>query len=137
MARKIDKYYKYHEVKQEDGTIAFGWIAVDYIDKSQNYVLSYPSKSKKVSEKDAAWSKEEGCSATTVADYSTYIERLVGQSPVDFLSEWSDNIEAYHLVRGWREETPSFLVNLCNLVAGNISSFTQFGRIYKRVNVEE
>lgn len=137
MARKIDKYYKYHEVKQEDGTIAFGWIAVDSIDKSQNYVLSYPSKSKKVSEKDAAWSKEEGCSATTVADYSTYIERLVGQSPVDFLSEWSDNIEAYPLVRGWREETPSFLVNLCNLVTGNINSFTQFGRIYKRVNVEE
>jgi len=135
--KKVDKYYAYHEVAGDNGVIEFGWIISDSIDESQNYVLSYPSKSKRVSEKDAVWSREEGCSATTVADYSTYIEKLVGQSPADFLSEWVDNIEAYPLVQGWREETPSFLINLCNLVVGNTNSFTQFGRIYKRVNVEE
>ena len=137
MKKKVDKYYAYHEVAGDSGVIEFGWVISDSIDESQNYVLSYPSKSKKVSEKDAIWSREEGCSATTIADYSTYIERLVGQSPADFLSEWADNIEAYPLVQGWREETPSFLINLCNLVVGNTNSFTQFGRIYKRVNVEE
>lgn len=138
MKRKIDKYYQYHEVRQQDGTIAFGWISVDSIDKSKDYIISYPSKSKKVSEKDLDWSNSEGCTAITLSDCELYIQRLIGKEPKDFFSEWSDKIDEFvPPFRTWREGSSNFILSLCELVLGNKENFTLFGRIYKRVRVDE
>lgn len=136
MSKKIDKYYKYLEVDQGKGVTAFGWVNVESIDEGLDYVLSYSSKSKKVSEEDSVWSEKEGCSATNLVDYSTYVERLTGQSPQDFYAEWQDKIDSFEISdKGWREGSAEFILNLCELILGKKNSFTQFGRIYKRVNV--
>jgi len=134
MSRKVDKYYQYHEEEQDDGSIAFGWILADSIDKSKDYVLSYPSRSKKISEKDLEWSNSEGCTATSLSDYEIYIERLIEQKPQDFLLKWSDKIAEFSLPNeNWREGSGEFILNLCELVLGKRESFTFFGRIFKRV----
>jgi hypothetical protein len=136
VSKKIDKYYKYLEVDQGKGVTAFGWVNAESIDEGLDYVLSYSSKSKKVSEEDSVWSEKEGCSATNLVDYSTYVERLTGQSPQDFYAEWQDKIDSFEISdKGWREGSAEFILNLCELILGKKNSFTQFGRIYKRVNV--
>lgn len=138
MARKIDKYYQYHEVKQEDGNIAFGWTVAESIDKTKDYVLSYPSRSKKISEKDLEWSSSEGCTATALSDYEIYIERLIEQEPQEFYLEWSDKIEDFIPPnKNWREGSAKFILNLCELVLGKRESFTFFGRIFKIVKADE
>jgi hypothetical protein len=137
VGRKIDKYYKYLEVDQGNGITAFGWTDADSIDKNQDYVLSYPSRSKKTSEEDLEWSSKEGCSATALVDYATYVERLTGESPQDFFDEWEEKIDLYDESKeNWREGSAEFILNLCRLILGEKASFTQFGRVYKRVNVE-
>lgn len=136
MNRKVDKYYKYVEVDQGKGVTAFGWVNAESIDESIDYILSYSSRSKKVSDEDSAWSQREGCSATSLVDYSAYVERLTGQSPQDFYTEWQDKIDSFKISdKGWREGSAKFILNLCELILGKTNSFTQFGRIYKRVNV--
>lgn len=138
MGKKIDKYYQYHEEKQDDGNIAFGWILADSIDKTKDYVLSYPSRSKKISEKDLEWSNSEGCTATSLSDYEAYVKRLIEQEPQEFLLEWSDRISDFVPPnKNWREDSGRFVLNLCELVLGNRESFTFFGRIFKRVRADE
>lgn len=135
MKISVDKYYEYVEVDQGKGVAAFGWVNVESIDESIDYVLSYPSRSKKISDEDSAWSQREGCNAATLADYSIYVERLTGQSPQDFYAEWQDKIDSFEISdKGWREGSAKFILNLCELILKKKYSFTQFGRIYKRVN---
>ena len=63
------------------------------------------------------------------------MERLTGQSPQDFYAEWQDKIDSFEISdKGWREGSAKFILNLCELILKKKYSFTQFGRIYKRVN---
>ena len=49
---KIDVIYSYKEVEVEKNIIHFGWEIVDSIDINSDIVVSYHSKTKKVTEKE-------------------------------------------------------------------------------------
>ena len=135
-SNKIDKIYSYKEIR--DGTtIEFGWSESYYVDVSEPLVLSYPSKSKKVSDTDKAWSKTEGKTVASLSDYKSYFMSLTGSTPEDFISKWDrvDLLEDY-----WKSKSPryrdgegKFLLDLANLIS-NGSKFISFGRIYKKVD---
>lgn len=134
---KPNKFYKYKEVTQPDGTIAFGWTEDSKIE-DEEYVISYPSRSKLVSEEDVEWSNLEGVSAAGLSDYSIYFIRITGKNSSDFFGEWNeklDDLEESRKLsnRGYRDGEGLFLLNLSQLISGRTKMFSQFGRVYKRV----
>jgi len=133
------KFYSYKEIPQKDGKVIFGWIISENLSSDQDLIVSYSSKSKKVSEEDAAWSREEGVSASSVADYEKYLFALTGLSSEDFLEKWSENPGSLEENRrslnpNYREGEGSLLLGVAALLNNKKEKFSKFGRIYKRVN---
>lgn len=144
MARplKIDKYYRYKEVPERGGKISFGWEAVADIVLSQKLVLSYPSKSSKVTDLDIGWSHREGVSATSFDDYVLFFKALTGNSPSDFDGRWSDvedQLEGERRLynKSYREDEGKFLLNLSKLLSGKTERFSQYSRVFKAVDGAE
>jgi|TARA_R110001583_G_scaffold16234_35_gene66447 hypothetical protein len=133
---KINKVYSYKEMR-DGSTIEFGWVESSGINIDEPIVLSYPSKSKKISDRDKEWSKDEGRTASTLSDYRKYFISITGSTPEDFISKWDDiNLLEKH----WKSKSPryrdgegKFLISLANLIS-NGSKFIHYGRIYKRVD---
>jgi hypothetical protein len=88
---KIANIYRYSEVKGLGGSIEFGWVRADDLDFEKKVVISYPSKSKKFSEDDLSWSKDEGVSAVPYDDYSIYFKSLMSMSHETFSSTLHKN----------------------------------------------
>lgn len=133
------KFYSYKEIPQKDGKVVFGWTLSEELSLDQDLIVSYSSKSKKVSEEDAAWSRKEGMSASSVADYEKYLFALTGLSSEDFLEKWSDNLGSLEESRrglnpNYREGEGSLLLSVAALLNNEKEKFSKFGRIYKRVN---
>ena len=138
---KISKFYSYKELPPEDGKILFGWNLLDSGDTlaDKEVIVSYASKSKKVSPEDSSWSKEEGSSASSVEDYEKYFAALTGLSSADFISKWTDRLEDLERDRllankNYRKEEGAFLLSLAHILSGEKDKFSKFGRIFKRVN---
>lgn len=138
---KISKFYSYKELPPEDGKILFGWTLLDsgdsFIDK--DVIISYPSKSKKISPEDSSWSKDEGSSASSVEDYEKYFFALTGLAPSTFMEKWDSKLDDLEVERkllnkNYREEEGSFLFGIASILSGKKEKFSKFGRIFKRVN---
>ena len=138
---KVDKFYLYKELPSKGGNIFFGWTTAESIEPFQegDLIVSYASKSKKVSKEDVDWSKEEGSSASPLVDYEKYFFALTGLSPDSFLERWSSNPEALEESRkkngsSYRDGEGVLLLNLAQLLTGKKDKFSKFGRIYKRID---
>tara|TARA_Y100000310_G_C20374408_1_gene665049 strand:- start:140 stop:583 length:444 start_codon:yes stop_codon:yes gene_type:complete len=136
---KIKKIYSYHEEKNDE-SISFGWRSSKSIDLDRSVVVSTVSKSKKVSENDREWSRQEGNSVASLNDYNRYFEALTGGTPDDFVKAWASRLEELEKARRrdnerYREGEGEFLLNLANLLS-NGKKFSKFGRVYKIVGVD-
>ncbi len=137
---KIGKIYSYKEEQVSDSTVEFGWVKTDDLDISGPVVVSYPSKSKKVSEDDKEWSKKEGKNASSLECYIRYFSALTGLTPNAFLEEWEFDLEGLEEYRrdnnpSYRDEEGLFLINIAKLISES-KRFSQFGRIYKVIAQE-
>jgi len=136
--QKIKKIYTYLEKKKDKRTISFGWALSKSLDLNNPVVVSSVSKSKKVSDRDRAWSVKEGNSAATVLDYEKYFLSLTGEEPQAFIEKWESRTEELEELRkrlnkSYREEEGLFLLDLARLLDSG-KKFTKFGRIYKIID---
>jgi len=136
---KIDKIYSYHEVRKDKYSVEFGWVPSNTINLNKPVVISYPSKGKSISEEDKQWSSEEGKNASSLDDYEKYYAALTGESPDVFIDMWANGIPDLESLRekdnpGYRNGEGKFLYNLALLISTG-KKFTEFGRIYKIINV--
>jgi hypothetical protein len=139
---KVNKFYSYVEEKvavtPTVSNIFYGWEQSDVIDTSQKLVLSTASKSKKVTDDEASWSKQEGISATSLADYRRYFVAATGESPENFLDKWKDSLDKLESLREsenpqYRSGEGDFLIKLSRLIVSG-DKFVKFGRIYKVIS---
>ena len=134
---RVNNCFSYHEEKVSDNEVNFGWVELPEEDLALPAVFSYGSKSKKVSDEDAAWSKEAGSNAASLEDYNKYFKSLTGDDPAVFLEKWIEDIDSLEAIRRsanpkYREGEGSFLVSLSNLLV-NGKRFTQYGRVFKLI----
>ena len=136
---KINKIYSYREVRKDKYSVEFGWAPSDTINLNKPVVISYPSKGKGISDKDREWSLEEGKNASSLDDYKKYFSALTGEPPDIFIDMWADGILDLESLRekdnpGYRDGEGRFLYSLALLISTG-KKFTEFGRIYKIINV--
>ena len=86
---KINTIYKYSEFASKGGVKQFGWKVLDNLEEGEDFVMSYPSSSKKTSTLDKEWSKEEGRSIAMLNDYRLFFDSFVGLSPEAFIDKYA------------------------------------------------
>jgi len=137
-SNRINKIYSYQEVR-DGNRIEFGWGEASHLDLNDSIVISYPSRSKKVSEEDKVWSAKEGRSAASLTDYRSYFKSITSQSPENFIKKWDsiDLLESFwkNNSKLYRDGEGQFLLSLANLIV-NGSKFISFGRIYRKIEPE-
>tara|TARA_Y100001958_G_C21244183_1_gene573293 strand:- start:2461 stop:2892 length:432 start_codon:yes stop_codon:yes gene_type:complete len=132
---KINKLYSYSEVPSGKFT-EYGWEAVDSIDMSSGVIISYQSQSKKISQEDLDWSKEEGKNAASLNCYLNYFEAATKMSPKDFIEKWSgkeDELSSLNSTVNNRGDEGSFMIDLAKLIEGG-GKMVRYGRIFKLIN---
>ena len=103
---KIGKIYSYREERMSDDTIEFGWHKGETLDLDGPVVVSYPSKSKKVSDDDKEWSDREGKNASNLKCYMRYFSALTSLTANEFIETWEGNLEELEAYR--RGNNPSY-----------------------------
>jgi hypothetical protein len=131
---KISKFYRYAEHRDGD-RIEFGWKATNEV--ALPAVVSSVSKSKSATDKELEHSNREGVNATSLLDYIEYFNSLVGQSPEQFLVEWSGKHSEFPahwagLQSNYDEKQAAFIIKLAMLITED-KKFSMFGRLYKVV----
>lgn len=132
---KINKLYSYSEVPSGKFT-EYGWESVDSIDISGGVIISYQSKSKKISQDDLDWSKEEGKNAASLNCYLKYFEAATKMSPKDFIAKWDgkeEELSSLNSTANNRGDEGSFMIDLAKLIEGG-GKMVRYGRIFKLVN---
>jgi|15BtaG_2_1085339.scaffolds.fasta_scaffold00040_8 hypothetical protein len=142
---KVSKLYAYKEerVPAENNitNIYFGWSDTDVLDLSQDVVLSTASKSKKTTEEERAWSKEEGVTAANLSDYRSYFFAAANMSPEEFVAKWSSSKEELEsamkaLNPSYKDEEGDFALKLARLLSFG-EKFSKFGRVYKVISTND
>ncbi len=86
----ISKIYRYFE-KASGTDIEYGWVESDDFDFVEDSVIAYHSRTKKASEEELLWSKNEGNSVSTLSDHIMFFTRSVGLHPSDFVDLYESN----------------------------------------------
>lgn len=139
---KISKLYAYRqEVDSKSSNIFFGWENADKLDLSEKIVLSTASQSKKLTEKEAEWSKSEGITAASLGDYDRFFRAALSVSPADFLDKWDGKTKELELKRkssnpAYREGEGDFLIALARFILTK-KKFSKFGRVYKVISLSD
>ena len=132
---KIKNIYKYSEVRGAGGLVEFGWVRSDDIDYSRKVVISYPSKSKKFSESDLDWSKQEGVSVVSYDDYTLYFKSLMAMDHATFSSTFEKNPDLtkelfFNRYPNAELKDYDYVVSLSDLLTGG-NRVIVHGRIFK------
>lgn len=137
---KVKSFFAYHEERVSDTEVNFGWIPSKKDSLESPFIVSYGSRSKNITEEDLRWSKDAGVNAASLSDYLKYFKSLTGDSPEDFHSKWSSDLDSLEKIRqdlnpNYRAGEGKFLLSLSNLLL-NGTKFSQYGRIFKLIAEE-
>tara|TARA_B100000242_G_C42997992_1_gene463582 strand:- start:344 stop:787 length:444 start_codon:yes stop_codon:yes gene_type:complete len=133
---KINNIYSYHQSEVKDGRIEYGWKNSDHLDLDGPIVVTYQSKSKKISDKDLEWSKLEGKNAANLSCYLNYFFASTRMNPEDFISRWSgkeDELSSLNAFDENRGDEGSFMIDLAKFLKDG-GKMVRYGRIFKMIN---
>ncbi len=136
---KITRMYKYAQAPRSSKEIEFGWADSSELDLSQPIIITSASKSKELSPAEVAWSEREGgANAASLDEYLKYFKALVGSSPEEFLTKWDSKEQEF--IQHWQQIHPNYKIESADWIIGiaklicKDQKFTQFGRIFKKIN---
>ena len=112
-------------------------MSTPFVDVSKPLVLTYVSKSKKTSDKDASWSKKEGVNAALLDDYKKYFKAFVGRTAAEYL-DFVRNNSNDDVSEEWRQSRRDvnrrdeylFYIKLAELIEDR-KKFSMYGRVFK------
>jgi len=133
---KINNIYSYHQAEVSDGRIEYGWKVSNDLDLRQPIVVTYQSKSKKISDEDLEWSKSEGKNAANLSCYMSYFFAATKMNPDEFIERWSGNeseLNNLNSAENTRGDEASFMIDLARFLRDG-GKMIRYGRIFKLVN---
>lgn len=133
---KINNIYAYHQAEANEGKIEYGWKVSEKLDLNQPIVVTYQSKSKKISDEDLEWSKSEGKNAANLSCYKSYFFAATRMSPDDFIERWSGSESELSSLNSFKEnrgDEGSFMIDLARFLKDG-GKMIRYGRIFKLVN---
>ncbi len=133
---KINNIYSYHQNDLGDNKVEYGWKNSDDLNLDEPIVLTYQSKSKKISDEDLRWSESEGKNAANLSCYLNYFFASTKMSPEDFLDKWGGNeneLTKLNTSADTRGGEGLFMIDLARLLV-NGGKMVRYGRIFKIIN---
>lgn len=133
---KINNIYSYHQVALGDNRIEYGWKNSETLDLESPIVITYESKSKKISDEDLEWSKSEGKNAANLSCYLNYFTAATKMSPEEFIDKWSgneDELSSLNTAESNRGDEGAFMIDLARFLS-NGGKMVRYGRIFKIIN---
>jgi hypothetical protein len=133
---KINNIYSYHQVELNDNKVEYGWKASEILNLDGPIVVTYQSKSKRISDEDLNWSEAEGKNAANLSCYLNYFYAATKMEPDAFLSEWNGNegeLSSLNTASDKRGDEGLFMIDLARLLV-NGGKMVRYGRIFKIIN---
>ncbi len=133
---KINNIYTYHQTALDGNRVEYGWKNASELNLDEPIVLTYQSKSKKISDEDLRWSESEGKNAANISCYLNYFFASTKMTPESFLEKWSGNedelakLNTYDETRG---DEGLFMIDLARLLISG-GKMVRYGRIFKIIN---
>lgn len=133
---KINNIYAYHQAELSNGRVEYGWKNSDTLNLENPIVVTYQSKSKKITDQDLEWSKAEGKNAASLSCYMDYFFASTRMTPEEFIERWSgseEELSNLNSLESSRGDEGGFMIDLASFLL-NGGRMVRYGRIFKIIN---